>query len=97
MNHTEKETNKNKSRIQKYVERQIKILSLLNETLEATEKETQKNKAAIALGLAESSNLIRANLSESLKQIINSYGEWQIITVYEWIETKTETNKEPNK
>ena len=71
MNHLERQTEKNTNQIQKYIDRQIKILSLLNETLEASEKETKKNKAAIALGLVESSNLIRANLSESLKNIIN--------------------------
>ena len=27
-------------------------------------------------------------------EIINGYGEWQVVTVYEWIETETETNKE---
>ena len=26
-------------------------------------------------------------------EIINSIGEWQTITVYEWIETETETEK----
>jgi len=71
MTHLEKETQKNTNSIQKYIDRQIKILSLLNETLETNEKETQKNKAAIALGLLESSNLIRANLTESLKNTIN--------------------------
>lgn len=72
MTHSERETQKSTERIKKYIDRQIKILNLLNETLEATEKETKKNKASMALGLAESSNLIRANLSESLKKIINS-------------------------
>lgn len=71
MNYLEKETQKNTTQIQKYIDRQIKILSLLNETLEADEKETKKNKASMVLGLVESSNLIRANLSESLKNIIN--------------------------
>ena len=71
MNHLERETQKNTNQIQKYIDRQIKILSLLNETLEANEKETKKNKASMVLGLLESSNLIRANLSESLKNIIN--------------------------
>jgi len=27
-------------------------------------------------------------------EIINSIGEWQTITVYEWIETETEKTKE---
>jgi len=71
MSHLERETEKNTNRIKKYIDRQISILSLLNETLEATEKETKKNKASMCLGLVESSNMIRANLSESLKQIIN--------------------------
>ena len=71
MTYLENETQKNTVKIQKYIDRQIKILNLLNETLEANEKETQKNKAAIALGLLESSNLIRANLTESLKNTIN--------------------------
>ena len=26
-------------------------------------------------------------------EIINGYGEWQTVTVYEWIETETETEK----
>lgn len=71
MTYLENETQKNTVKIQKYIDRQIKILSLLNETLETNEKETQKNKSAIALGLLESSNLIRANLTESLKNTIN--------------------------
>ena len=72
MTHLERETQKNIERIKKYIDRQIAILSLLNEALEADEKEAKKIKASMALGLAESSNLIRANLSESLKNIINS-------------------------
>jgi len=72
MTHLERETQKNIERVKKYIDRQISILSLLNETLEADEKEAKKIKASMALGLAESSNLIRANLSESLKNIINS-------------------------
>jgi hypothetical protein len=72
MTHLERETEKNTNRIKKYIDRQISILNLLNETLEADEKEAKKIKASMALGLVESSNLIRANLSESLKQIINS-------------------------
>tara|TARA_S200002703_G_scaffold100394_1_gene86718 strand:- start:543 stop:761 length:219 start_codon:yes stop_codon:yes gene_type:complete len=71
MTYLEKETQKNTVKIQKYIDRQIKILNLLNETLEADEKEAKKNKASMALGLVESSNMIRANLSESLKNIIN--------------------------
>jgi len=72
MTHLERETQKNTERIKKYIDRQIKILSLLNETLEADEKETKKTKSAIALGLVESSNLINMNLSDSLKKIVNS-------------------------
>ena len=71
MTHLQKETQKNTVKIEKYIDRQIKILSLLNETLETNETETKKNKSAIALGLLESSNLIRANLTESLKNTIN--------------------------
>jgi len=72
MTHLERETQKNTERIKKYIDRQIRILSLLNETLEADEKETKKTKSAIALGLVESSNLINMNLSDSLKKIVNS-------------------------
>lgn len=72
MTHLERETEKNTNRIQKYIDRQIKILNLLNETLEADEKEAKKMKASMVLGLVESSNLIRANLTESLKNTINA-------------------------
>jgi hypothetical protein len=72
MSHLERETEKNTNRIKKYIDRQISILNLLNETLEADEKEAKKIKASMALGLAESSNLININLSDSLKKIINS-------------------------
>tara|TARA_S200002703_G_scaffold30635_2_gene26605 strand:- start:234 stop:452 length:219 start_codon:yes stop_codon:yes gene_type:complete len=72
MTHLERETEKNTNRIQKYIDRQIKILNLLNETLEADEKEAKKIKASMALGLVESSNMMRANLTDSLKKIINS-------------------------
>ncbi len=72
MTHLERETQKSTERIKKYIDRQISILSLLNETLEADEKEAKKIKASMALGLAESSNLININLSDSLKKIINS-------------------------
>lgn len=72
MTHLERETQKNTERVKKYIDRQIAILSLLNETLEADEKEAKKIKASMALGLAESSNLININLSDSLKKIINS-------------------------
>ena len=71
MTHLERETEKNTNRIKKYIDRQISILNLLNETLEADEKEAKKIKASMALGLVESSNLIRANLTESLKNTIN--------------------------
>lgn len=72
MTYSEKETEKNTVKIQKYIDRQIKILNLLNETLEADEKEAKKMKASMVLGLVESSNLIRANLTESLKNTINA-------------------------
>jgi hypothetical protein len=72
MSHLERETEKNTNRIKKYIDRQISILSLLNETLEANEKEAKKIKASMALGLVESSNMININLSDSLKKIINS-------------------------
>jgi len=72
MTHLERETQKNTERIKKYIDRQISILSLLNETLEADEKEAKKIKASMALGLVESSNLINMNLTESLKKIVNS-------------------------
>jgi hypothetical protein len=72
MTHLERETQKNTERIKKYIDRQISILNLLNETLEADEKEAKKIKASMALGLAESSNMININLSDSLKKIINS-------------------------
>ena len=72
MTYSENETQKNTNRIKKYIDRQIKILNLLNENLEANEKEAKKVKASMALGLVESSNLIRANLTESLKNTINS-------------------------
>ena len=72
MTYSEKETEKNTVKIQKYIDRQIKILNLLNETLEADVKEAKKNKASMCLGLVESSNMININLSDSLKKIINS-------------------------
>ena len=72
MTHLERETQKNTERIKKYIDRQIAILSLLNEALEADEKEAKKIKASMALGLFESSNMIHLNLSDSLKKIINS-------------------------
>ena len=72
MTHLERETQKNTERIKKYIDRQISILNLLNETLEADEKEAKKIKASMCLGLVESSNLININLSDSLKKIINS-------------------------
>ena len=72
MTHLERETQKNTERVKKYIDRQIAILSLLNETLEADEKEAKKIKASMALGLVESSNMININLSDSLKKIINS-------------------------
>ena len=72
MTYLERETEKNTNRIKKYIDRQISILNLLNETLEADEKESKKTKSAIALGLVESSSLINMNLTESLKKTINS-------------------------
>ena len=72
MTHLERETQKNTERVKKYIDRQISILNLLNETLEADEKEAKKIKASMALGLFESSNMIHLNLSDSLKKIINS-------------------------
>lgn len=72
MTHLERETEKNTNRIKKYIDRQISILNLLNETLEADEKEAKKVKASMCLGLFESSNMININLSDSLKKIINS-------------------------
>ena len=72
MTHLERETQKNTERIKKYIDRQIAILSLLNEALEADEKEAKKIKASMALGLFESSSMIHLNLSDSLKKIINS-------------------------
>lgn len=72
MTHLERETEKNTNRIKKYIDRQISILNLLNETLEADEKEAKKIKASMALGLVESSTLINMNLTDSLKKIINS-------------------------
>jgi hypothetical protein len=72
MTHLERETQKNTERVKKYIDRQISILNLLNETLEADEKEAKKIKASMALGLVESSNMININLSDSLKKIINS-------------------------
>lgn len=73
MTHLERETQKNTERVKKYIDRQISILNLLNETLEADEKEAKKIKASMALGLVESSNMININLSDSLKKIINSW------------------------
>ena len=72
MTHLERETQKNTERVKKYIDRQISILNLLNETLEADEKEAKKIKASMCLGLVESSNMININLSDSLKKIINS-------------------------
>jgi len=72
MTHLERETEKNTNRIKKYIDRQISILNLLNETLEANEKEAKKNKASMCLGLVESSSLINMNLTDSLKKIINN-------------------------
>ena len=72
MTHLERETQKNTERVKKYIDRQISILNLLNETLEADEKDAKKIKASMCLGLVESSKMIHIDLSDSLKKIINS-------------------------